>query len=226
MARFTVRDVEGMRQLRIDIENETVRSVRGALSHMQGAIRMTAPIPGPGAVLRSWISREAAIRPRYRGTGVIHLEPSLKGYHVFEARDLSWVLSPGVFWACEGDVRLGLRLERPIPSLWAGDGLINYTTTVTGDGLVAINAPGPVEEVDLRDEEIVVQGRLVLARTVGLRFSARRPAGFIQSRIAGEPLTRCYRGTGKALVCWTPYWNQYMHERFVGERTAAHSWLE
>ena len=218
MAEFTIRDVEGMRQLRIDIRDEAVRSVRGALSHMQGDIRMTAPIPGPSALMRSWISHEAAIRPRYRGAGSIFLEPTLRGYHVFEARALRWILEPGVFWACEGDVRLGLRLERPFPSLWAGDGLINYTTTVTGDGLVAINAPGPVEEIDLQDEEIVAQGRLVLARTAGLRYSVRRPAGFIQSRIAGEPLTRCYRGTGKALVCWTPYWNQYMHDMFVEDR--------
>ncbi len=217
MAEFTVREVEGMRQLLIDIRDESVRSVRGALSHMRGDIRMTAPLPGPGALLRSWISREAALRPRYRGTGRVILEPSLRGYHIFEARELRWILEPGVFWACEGETRLGLRLERPIPSMWAGEGFINYTTTVTGDGLVAIKTPGPVEEVDLKDEEIVVKGRLVLARTAGLRFSVRRPAGFIQSRIAGEPLARCYRGTGKVLICWTPFWNEYMHSMFVGE---------
>jgi uncharacterized protein (AIM24 family) len=216
MATFTIRDVEGMRQLRIDIENESVRSVRGALSHMQGDIRMTAPIPGPRSLMRTWISREAAIRPRFRGTGSIYLEPSLKGYHVFEARDMRWILEPGVFWACEGDVRLGLRLERPFTSMWAGDGFINYTTTIGGDGKVAINAPGPVEEIDV-DGEIVVQGRLVLARTVGLRYRVRRPAGYVQSVLAGEPRARCYAGKGKALVCWTPFWNQYMHERFVGD---------
>ena len=217
MARFSIRDVEGMRQLRIDIEDESVRSVRGALSHMQGDIRMTAPIPGPGALLRSWISHEAAIRPRFRGTGTIHLEPSLKGYHVFEAREMRWILEPGVFWACEGEVRLGLRLERPFTAMWAGDGFISYTTTVEGDGKVAINAPGPVEEIDLDGEELVAQGRLVLARTAGLRYRVRRPAGFVQSVIAGEPLARCFSGKGKALVCWTPFWNQYMHDRFVGE---------
>jgi uncharacterized protein (AIM24 family) len=217
MAEFTIRDVEGMRQLRIDLKDEMVRSVRGALSHMDGQIKMTAPIPGPGALLRALISREAAVRPRFRGTGSVFLEPSLKGYHVFEARDLKWILEPGVFWACEGDVRLGLRLERPITSMWAGDGLINYTTTIEGDGRVAINAPGPVEEIVLDDSEIVAQGRLVLARTAGLRYRVRRPAGFIQSLIAGEPIARCFSGTGRALVCWTPYWNQYMHDNFMGE---------
>jgi uncharacterized protein (AIM24 family) len=117
-------------------------------------------------------------------------------------------------------------MERPLASMWAGDGLIKFMTTVEGDGLIAINAPGPVEEVDLDDSEIVVQGRLVLARTADLRFRSRRPAGLIQSWIAGEPRVRIYSGTGKALVCWTPFWNQYMHDMFVGDRTPSQSLFE
>jgi uncharacterized protein (AIM24 family) len=220
VAEFTIRDVEGMRQLRIDLRNESIRSVRCALSHMSGSLKMTAPIPGPGALLRSWISREAAIRPRYSGTGSVYLQPSMRGFHVFEARQMRWILEPGVFWAAEGDVRLGLRLERFLPSLWAGDGLINYTTTVAGDGKVAINAPGPVEEIEVNGE-IVAQGRIVLARTDGLRYTVRRPAGYFRSIIAGEPRARCFSGVGRALVCWTPFWNQYMHDLFAAEREEA-----
>ncbi|SEA16826.1 AIM24 family protein [Rubrimonas cliftonensis] len=212
MARFTVRDVEGMRQLRIDLAGETVRTVRGALSRLEGDIRMTAPLPGPGTLLRSMISREGAVRPRYTGSGAVHLQPSMRGYHVFEAREMRWILEPGVFWAAEGDVRLGLRLERIVPSLFAGDGLFKLQTTVVGEGKVVINAPGPVEEVAIDDAEILVKGRLVLGRTDGLRFSTKRPGGLIRALIAGEPLARAYRGTGKLLVCWTPYWNQYIHD--------------
>ena len=36
MANFSIREVEGMRQIRIDIDNETVRARRGALSNMRG----------------------------------------------------------------------------------------------------------------------------------------------------------------------------------------------
>jgi hypothetical protein len=32
MAEFSVREVEGMRQVRIDIQDETVRACRGAMS--------------------------------------------------------------------------------------------------------------------------------------------------------------------------------------------------
>ena len=212
MAEFTVRELEGMRQLRVDIAGESVRTRRGALSRMEGTIKVSAPLPGPGALLRSLITSEATVRPRYTGTGAIYLKPSMRGYHVFDARDYAWVLEPGVFWAAEGDVRLRVRMERIFPSLWIGDGLFKFLTIAQGDGRIAIKAPGPVEEVALDDAELVVQGRLVLGRTDGLRYSTRRVSGWLQSKIAGEPRVRSYKGTGRALVCWTPYWNQYMHD--------------
>jgi uncharacterized protein (AIM24 family) len=224
MAEFTIRDVEGMRQLRIDLKDESIRSVRSALSHMSGSVRMTAPIPGPGAVLRSLISREAAIRPRYSGTGSVYLQPSMRGYHVFEARDMRWILEPGVFWAAEGETRLGVRLEKMLPSFWIGDGLINFQTVVHGDGRVAINAPGPVEEVEIGEGELLVKGRMVLGRTAGVRYTTRRVAGIIQSLIAGEPRARSFSGPGRALVCWTPYWNEYMHSRLGVEDDAPSAW--
>lgn len=217
MAGFEIREIEGMRQLRVDLEDESIRSVRGALSHMTGNIRITAALPSPLTMLRSVISNEAAVRPRYAGTGSVFLQASLGGYHVFEARHLRWVLEPGAFWAAEGDVHLGLRREPFLASLWGGDGLIKFQTTAQGDGKIVIRAPGPVEEIDIEDGEVVVQGRLVLGRTDGLRYRVRRAAGFIQSYLAGESRVRTYSGTGKALVCWTPYWNQYIHEQMTGE---------
>jgi uncharacterized protein (AIM24 family) len=217
MAEFGIREVEGMRQLRIDIRDEAVRAVAGALSHMSGNIRMTVPLPSPMTMLRSLISPEPLIRPRYQGTGAIFLEPSLGGYHVFDARSRHWILEPGAFWAAEGEIRLSISREPFLSAFWAGDGLLKFVTHAEGEGKLVIRAPGPVEEIDIQDEEVVVQGRLVLGRTAGLRYRVRRPAGFFRSFLSGEPLVRCYSGTGKALVCWTPYWNQYIHERMTGE---------
>ena len=221
MAEFTIREIEGMRQVSARIRESSIRARSGALSHMDGKIDVEVPLPGPLTLLRSAISNEAAIRPRYTGTGSIHLEASMGGYHVFEARHQRWILEPGVFWAAEGEVDLGIRREAFLTSFWAGDGLLNYQTTVQGDGKVVINAPGPVEEVDLDDSEIVVQGRLVLGRTDGLRYRVRRVTGYFRALLSGEPLVRSYAGTGKVLVCWTPYWNQYMHDLMMKDREAA-----
>jgi hypothetical protein len=63
----------------------------------------------------------------------------------------------------------------------------------------------------------VVQGRLAPGRTGGLRFRSVRSAPFPRILISGQPRLRVFEGTGKALVAWTPYWNEYLYQRMTGE---------
>jgi uncharacterized protein (AIM24 family) len=212
VAEFEICELEGMRWVQIRIRDETVRAEAGALSYMQGNIRITAKPPSPLSALKSAISNEALVRPSYTGTGTINLESSMGGYHPFEIGGESWILENRAYWASEGGVELGLYRERVWTSLWAGEGFIDYQTKVSGHGRVVLNAPGPVEEVNLKDERLMVEGKLVLARTEGVDYRVRRATTLVQSWFAGEARIRVYEGTGKALVCWTPYWNHYVME--------------
>ncbi len=217
MATFRIRDVEGMRQVCIDINDETVRAARGALSNMSGQIDFTPRLPGIGDAIRSVFTNESRIRPFYRGTGTINLQPSLRGFHTMQVREGDhWILEPGVYWASEGSVSLGVHREPFWAGLWAGDGLLVWKTVLGGHGQVVINAPGPVEEVEV-DGALDVQGRLVLGRTSGLRFQSIRSARFPRNFISGQTRLRRFRGRGKALVCWTPYWNEHLYQRMTGE---------
>lgn len=217
MADFSIREVEGMRQVRIEIAGETSRARRGAMSTLRGDIQLTPRLPGVRDIFRSIFTDEARIRPYYSGSGSIMLQPSLSGYHLMDVgADDAWVLEPGVYWASEGNVALGMRREPFWASFWAGDGFFTWKTTLRNPGRVAINAPGPVEVVDV-DGELRVQGRLVLGRTEGLRFSSRPAARFPRSLISGQKRLRVYTGKGKALVCWTPYWNEHLYRRMTGE---------
>jgi uncharacterized protein (AIM24 family) len=105
-------------------------------------------------------------------------------------------------------------------SLWAGDGLLAWKTTISGPGQVAINVPGPVETVEIRDAQFRAQGRLVLGRTDGLKFTSERSARFPRNLISGQKRMRVYTGTGKVLVAWTPYWNHHLYTRMTGEDIA------
>jgi uncharacterized protein (AIM24 family) len=218
MAEFTIREVEGMRQVCIDIADETIRTRRGALSNMRGQITVKAPLPGPRDLFRSLFVDEARIRPAFTGSGSVVLEASLGGYHVVDLTSERWILEPGVYLASEGDVKLGLFRERMFASFWAGDGLLVFKTTVSGKGRVVINTPGPVEVVEIDGTDLKVQGRLVLGYTGGLRFSSRLISGFFRSLLIGEKRLRVLSGTGKALVCWTPYWNQHLYESVTGQQ--------
>ena len=216
MAKFEVRNIEGMRQVQIDLENETVRAARGAMSNFSGDISFTPKLPTTGEIFRSVFARESRIRPFYTGTGSIMLQPSVAGFHVFDIEPGdTWVLEPGEYWASEASVQLGLHREPFFSSLWAGDGPFSWKTTVSGEGRVAINAPGPVEEIEVDDGELRVQGHLVLGRTSGLMFKSVRSARFPRNFISGQKRLRLYEGTGRALVSWTPYWNEFLHSRMT-----------
>ena len=95
------------------------------------------------------------------------------------------------------------------------DGFLNWKTTLSGEGRVAINV-GEVEAVDIDDAE-PRQGRLVPGRTAGLGFASRRSARFPRNLISGQRWLHVFGGTGKALVWWTPNCNQRMYQRMTGE---------
>jgi uncharacterized protein (AIM24 family) len=159
------------------------------------------------------ISEESLVRPSYTGTGIIHLEASMGGYYTFDLAGESWILENGAYWASDGGVELCLFRERVWTSLWAGEGFVDYQTRVSGHGWVVLNAPDPVEEIVLHGDRLVVEGKKVIARTEGLGYRIRRATSLVQSFISGESAVRIYQGTGKALVCWTPYWNQHLLNR-------------
>lgn len=217
MATFRIRNVEGMRQVCVDIENETVRAARGALSTMSGRIDFTPRLPGLRDSFRSIFTQETRIRPFYSGTGSIQLQPSMRGFHSMTVNEGEhWILEPRVYWTSEGSVELGVFREPFWSGLWAGDGLLVWKTTMTGHGQAVINAPGPVEEVEV-DGAMDVQGRLVLGRTSGLKFKSIRSARFPRNFISGQTRLRRFEGKGRALVCWTPYWNEHLYQHMTGE---------
>ena len=183
MAEFSVREVEGMRQVRIDIREETVRARRGAMSNMRGTVKLTPRLPRAGDIVRSFFTSEARIRPFYSGSGSILLQPSLGGYHILDVEPGErWILEPGVYWASEGTVELGLTREPFWSSLWAGDGFFVWKTVVSGHGRVAINAPGPVETVPIELTPCIAHpherhGLVVAVSAASGRASRRRLAG-------------------------------------------------
>jgi uncharacterized protein (AIM24 family) len=217
MATFTIRDVEGMRQIQVDLVNETARARRGAMSNLRGNITVIPRLPGPLEFIRSIYSDEARIRPEYVGTGTAMLQPSLGGYHLMDVTEgEGWVLEPGIYWASEGSIKLGLFRDPMWTSFLLGDGLINWKTRIGGSGKLALNTPGPVEIVEIAGSTFRAQGRIILGHTVGLKFTTERVARFPRNIIAGQKRLRVLRGTGKVLVCFTPYWNEHMYKMMTG----------
>ncbi|MFM8433719.1 MAG: AIM24 family protein, partial [Planctomycetia bacterium] len=103
MALFKVEHTEGMRWVRVDLDDDDVRTERGALNHMKGSVMMDVPWPS----LKSWwvslFSDESLLRPRYVGTGSVYLDSTLGGYHIMNVvPGERWILDTKCFWASDG----------------------------------------------------------------------------------------------------------------------------
>lgn len=212
MASFEVEQSESMRWVRIDLDDDDCRTERGALNHMKGAVTMTVPLPTPYAVWVSLFSDESILRPRYQGTGSVFLDSTLGGYHVFTITpDERWILDTRCFWASDGEVTLRIHREKMLTALFAGEGLLWYKTALDGDGQVVLAVDGPVEEVTLTNDRLIVDGPFVVAHTSGITLKMRRPAkSFWSGWLSGQRRTYSYEGTGKLLLCTVPYWRRRM----------------
>ena len=209
MAAFDVIEDQGTRYVRITLDGQTVRAEAGALCYMRGAIDMDAPLPSPGRALCNILSDEPVIRPRYTGTGEVYLTPSFGGYHTVELDGEAWILENGAYWASDGSIELGLHREAMLTSFWAGEGLIDFQTRVSGQGRVVLNTTGTIDEIVLEGERLAVEGKQIIARTEGLHYSIRRPTrSLIGYWLSGEERVRVTAASVESLLTTAPFWNQ------------------
>jgi uncharacterized protein (AIM24 family) len=208
MAEFEIEHSEGMRWVKVGLDDDDVRTERGALNHFKGTITMDVPFPSLKAWWVSLFSDESLLRPRYQGTGAVYLDSSLGGFHVMRVQSGErWILDTKCFWASDGEVKLSVHREPMWTAYWADQGLFWYKTALNGDGQVVLSVPGPIEEVTLDDDQLIADGPFVVAHTAGIRLSVRRPArSWLSYWMSGQKLAYCFRGTGKLLLCTTPYW--------------------
>ena len=215
MADFEIESSEGCRWIKVTIDDDDVRTERGALYRMDGAVEMDVPLPSLRSMWVSLFSDESILRPRYVGSGELYLDSTFGGYHVFDvAAGERWILDQRCFWASDGEVRLGVHREPMWTSFWAGEGLFWYKTTLQGEGQAVLSVDGPVEEVVLDDDRVLIDGEYVVARTSGITMRMKRPARSILSHwLSGQKLSCLYEGTGTMLVCAVPYWRQRLQKR-------------
>lgn len=227
MAVFEIESSEGTRWAKVTLQDETVIAERGALSWLTGDIKMKARLPGPIRLIRAALSGEEAFRPTFTGTGSLYLESSLGGFHELDLPgDETWVIESGAYWASEAKVHQSFIREKMWTSLRTGEGFLSFQTKVSGKGKVMLCSPGPVEEVVLSKSaanggRIVADGRQVLARTAGVKYSVKLPGWMPWSRLTtGERLLRTYEGEGRLLMCTTPFWRFKMAQKSKTDEAA------
>lgn len=207
---------------KISIENADVVIEAGAMHYMQGTIEIDSKMPSVGGMLKSKLSGEKMVRPRYRGTGQVYLEPTFGEVTVLDLKGESWILDRGAFLACEPTVTIDAVTNKALTGIFGGEGLVQ--TGVSGHGKVMVSSPGPLERIELVNDTLVVDGSFAVARTNGLQYKLEKATkGLFSSFTSGEGWVNTFRGTGSILIAPVPNRFITLQMEFGGLRSMIHS---
>ena len=208
------------RQVLIEINNNEYTVSAGAMQWTLGNVEMSSDVKGVGdffsKAVKGAVTKEAAVKPKYKGTGILMLEPTYR--HII-LEDLSeWpegmVLDDGMFLACESSVQQNVVMRTNASSMLFGkEGLFNLK--LVGNGIAALESYVPRDElieVTLENDVLKIDGNFAVAWSGSLEFTVEKSTkSLIGSGISGEGLVNVYRGTGKVLLA--PVSGQAMTQR-------------
>lgn len=175
-------------------QGEAVFTERGAMSWMNGAMRMqTTTNGGFGKALGRMMSKESFFQNIYtaeRGNGVIAFSSSFPGtiapFEVGPGREL--ILQKSAFMAADMSVNLSIHFSKKMGAgLFGGEGFIMQK--VSGQGIVLAEFDGHVVRYDLAPgEQIIADTGYVAAMTSGCRMDIQTVPGIKNMMFGGEGL--------------------------------------
>lgn len=197
------------RQLICQLSDSGVTVQAGAMQWMSGSVNSTTGIKGAGdlakKIFAGKVTNESAIKPEYRGTGFLMLEPTYKHILLIDLKDWNnaLIIEDGLFLASEDSNSMKVVAKKTLSSAIAGnEGLFNLC--LTGKGIVALESFIPYEElivVELNNDVIKIDGSYAIAWSDSLQFTVERSGKtLLGSAVSGEGLVNVYRGTGKILM--------------------------
>lgn len=199
------------RQVFIELAQSGCITQSGAMQWMLGDVNMVTGVKGVGdffgKMVSSAVTNESAIKPVYKGSGVMMLEPTYK--HIILMDVSEWgtvVLDDGLFLACEDSLQQKTVARSNVSSAVLGkEGLFNLS--LTGNGIAAIESPVPKEELvvfNLENDVVKIDGNMAIAWSGSLNFTVEKSGkSLIGSAASGEGFVNVYRGTGKILMAPT-----------------------
>lgn len=202
-----------LRQLRIRLSSDAVRTEPGALQFLKGHIEMesnTGAGGGLGGFMKGALSAartgETLYKPLYRGTGELYLESTFGHFWLMQMNGETLYADQGLFFCAEDSIKVEAHKVESFSARMAG-GEGRYQTRVSGSGIVVFRIPVPRSEIvqlDLADETVQVDGSFALLRTGDVHFSVEKAsASLMGAMTSGEGLLQTFRGTGKVWIAPT-----------------------
>jgi uncharacterized protein (AIM24 family) len=215
---FEIKKMELMHYVEITLNNESVRTEAGAARYWRGNINMTNPMPSVGNMIKSKMTGNKVFRPVFTGTGKVMLAPRFHEFALIELNNSKVVLEKSAYWASEMGVEVTAHTNSLSVGFMSGEGFLQ--TAVVGTGKVIAASPGPIEVVDLKNEQLVLDKAYAVARSAGLSYNVRQSSRSITGTFAsGEGFVQVIEGTGRVYLSAIPNHSLALQELIVDSIT-------
>lgn len=183
-------------QLGITLTGGGILLEPGALQYLHGKIETTVEKhEDKGFFSRALASAgtgESAFATKFTGHGTIWTEPGRRNYIIGQIDGDALLLDDKAFYACSTGISLTTHRHATVAGLLSGNGLLQ--PKMSGAGVFAVEAPVPVEEIDIVEldgsQNLTVDGDFMLMYTAdlkveigplvtGLRNALRSGEGFV-----------------------------------------------
>ena len=196
---FKIVNKEHLNLVEVKLENNAFRYEAGAMHYMRGNLTLESEMPSVGSMFKSMLTREKIVKPVIRGSGTVFLQPTFGEYTVLNLNNEEWILDRGAYLASDIEVEIGSFTNKAISAIFSGEKW--FQTVVSGTGKVIITSAGPIEEVELKNGKLVVDGAFAIARSSGIDLKVTKATkGIFSSIISGEGIVNTFTGTGKIWI--------------------------
>ncbi len=226
-----------MRRIRMTVEESEVLLEPGLLHYMKGELEMSSSASGNEGGLRGFgkslfrkvTTGESMFQSKIEGTGEIYLEPTFRHYFIYELDDEELIADSGIYVASDAGIEVTAEMQQNVSSaLFGGEGL--FQTKLSGTGIAVFASPVPLselEEFELADEKMSVDGNFAILRSGDLEFAAERSTksmvGFFSS---GERILQTFTGSGKVWIAPTQDFYEEVEEERLAQLAQAKAVME
>ncbi len=194
-------------QLCIELKGGAVLLEPGALQYMHGKIESTVhKHEDKGFLSRALASAgtgESAFATRFSGYGTIWTEPGRRNFIIGAIDGDALLLDDKAFYACSSGVQLTSHRHSSVSGVLSGNGLMQ--PKMSGKGVFAVEAPVPVEEIDVVEldgsQELTVDGDFMLMYSAELQVTlGTLVKGLKNAMRSGEGFVYKLNGRGTAWI--------------------------
>ena len=176
---------------------------------MTGNIQIETGVKGAGdflgKIVKGAVTKESAVKPVYKGSGIVALEPTYKYLIPINVADWNGgvTIEDGMYLVSEGTVQLNVVSRKNLSSaVLGGEGLFNVALAGTGCAVLESNVPmEELIEINLENGELKIDGKQAVCWSTSLDFTVEKSTkSLIGSAVSNEGLLNVFRGTGKVLM--------------------------